>query len=140
MRFQPSVVLPKNYPFLKKHSHDSFITYTTYDFGAAAFTRKLAVKHDFHGVPLVDMWVSKVASTSGNAVTDKPTKWDTVYHSPLNLYSGTYPSNTLKDAYYAYADAQNVNVMIRHEVATSGTYHVYFHIKIYMDTFYDQLY
>jgi len=139
-RFLPHAVLPKNYNFLTKHSERSFITYTTYNFGAAAFNRTLSIKHNFNGAPLCDMWVAKVASTSGNAITDKPVRWDTIHPSPYNVYTGSGGAQTLDDLYYCYTDSVNINVFIRHNTATSGTYHVYFHIKMYGDSFYDTLY
>jgi len=139
-RILPHQVLPRSYPFLKRHAANSFVTYYTYNFADAAFVKTLSIPHGMSGIPLHDMWVAKKASLSGNAVADYSPTLDSVYISPTQLYSGVPTTRSLNDAYYCYTDSTNINIMVWHETATTGTYHVYFHVKIYLDSFRDVIY
>lgn len=139
-RFLPNIVLPKNYNFQTKHSPESFLTYTTYDFGSAAFTRTIGVPHNYNGVPLCDMWVSIVPSVTGNAVADKPARFDSIYATPTRLYTGTSPVFVLEDTYSVSADQTYIRISINHSNASSGIKHVYFHVKVYDDSFLTTLY
>ena len=139
-RFLPNVVLPKNYNFQTKHSSESFLTYTTYDFGSAAFERTIAVPHNYSGVPLCDMWISIVPSVTGNAIADKPARFDTIYASPAAIYTGNFPTSALEDVYSISANANDVIILIRHSTASTGIKHVYFHVKVYDDSFFTTSY
>lgn len=138
-RILPWQVLPRQYPFLTRHSAKSFLTYTTYDFAAADFTRMLTVPHGLGYAPMHDMWVGKTTSVTGNAQLDFNFDLEPITHAPTQ----TFPVDAfggLLDSYYLSADEENCYILIRHESASTGTYHVYFHVKLYMDNFFDRIY
>jgi hypothetical protein len=138
-RLLPHAPLPRQYPFLSRHAARSFLTYTTYDFGAAAFDRLLTIPHPLGFAPHPDMWMAKLASVTGDAVKDYRPDIEPVTHTPVHFYTvgGFGP---LEDSYVCSADKNNVYINVNHASATSGTYHVYFHVKLYADGFEDVLY
>ena len=126
MRFLPSKLIPRKYAFLTKHSRRSFIMPYTYDFSTAAFKVTLRFKHDMIGAAIHDAWFAKTASVTGNARQDFNPNIEPIYHMPYE---------SLDDAYYVSCDNQYVYVHINHLTVGTGTYHVYFHIKLYDDEF-----
>lgn len=140
LRLPSFAALPRQYGFLGRHSAKSFVTYNTYNFGSAAFRRLLTIPHGLTKAPMHDMWMMKVASITGDAVADFPAEPDQVYHTPAQLYSGVFPAQSMDDAFYCSTDGVNAYVHINHRVVTSGTYHVYFHVKLYIDDFSGDLY
>ncbi len=140
MRILPTKVLPRDYPFLTRHSARSFITYYTYDHTSAPFVRTLTVPHGMANVPLHDMWIAKTRDVSGSATVDFPTTISEIYHGPLAFFLGNN-GGSLRDSYTCYTDKENVYIQVNHVAATTesysynGTYHVYFHVKLYVDDF-----
>lgn len=131
MRIRPSQFLPRKYAFLTKHSRKSFIIPYTYDFASAPFSTRIGLKHGIAGASIHDMWFAKTISITGNARTDYTPNVEPIYHTPIQIYSGT----TLLDTYYLTVDSEYVYIYINHITASTGIYHCYFHVKLYDDEF-----
>lgn len=134
MRLTPHGLLPRQYGYLGRHAAKSFITYYTYNHADAAFTKVITVPHGMTAAPLHDMWVAKQVSTTGDATVDFPTNIEGIMHGNVRQHA-LPPVFQLTDAYTCTTDATNVYIQVRHQLATTGTYHVYFHIKLYLDGF-----
>lgn len=134
-RFLPNAALRQPYAFLTRHSARSLLTYYTYDFAEAPFDRTLRIKHELPFAPLVDGWMATHPSTSGNAVIDFPVNIEGITQMPHNRYGG-FNETIEQDAYYASSDEQFIYVHIEHtDNDLTGTHHVYFHLKLYLDDF-----
>lgn len=121
MRVQSKQLIPRKYAFLTKHSRSTFIIPYTYN-SSSSFSIKLRYKHNFIGASIHDMWFADLPSVSGNPRIDFNTSIEQIYHS------GGASSYMTCDKNYVY-------IYFTWTGGGTGTYHRYFHVKLYDDEF-----
>ena len=130
-RFLPHSPLPRQYDFLTKHSAKSFIVGYTLDKSLAAFDTTLVIPHSLGFAPIHDMWYAETPSVTGDYRKDYNPFIAPIWHTPARAIDGT----TTMQEYWLTTTPLSVIVNISHQSAGTGTHHIYFHIKLYLDEF-----
>lgn len=130
-RILPHSPLPRAYDFLTRHSARTFLVGYTLDKSLAPFDTTLVISHGLGYAPLHDMWYSELASVTGNYRTDYDPNIEPIWHTPIRVIGVV----TTNQEYWLTTTPTSATVNISHARTTSGTYHIYFHVKLYMDGF-----
>lgn len=133
-RILPHSPLPRSYEFLTRHSAKSFLVGYTLDKGSSPFTTSLVIAHGLGYPPIHDMWYSELESVTGDYRADYNPNIEPIWHTPARAIS----SVITRQEYYLTTTINSATIHINHASATSGVYHIYFHVKLYMDDFFTQ--
>lgn len=162
MRLLPSSVLPNKYPFLEKHSFRSMLIAHTIDINPPLTESsypehdrsniRLHAPHGFYGVPLCDVWFAYAPNLTNNPKKDIPNNFAKIYQLPH-----LRDNRGLEEAVF-WSDNTNVYIDLNFNMFTNidteftawstewinadlqpGSWHLYFHVKVYAGEFYNKL-
>lgn len=134
-RILPHSALPRKYDFLTAHSARSFLVGYTLNKALSSFSTTLVIPHDLGFAPIHDMWYAETPSVTGDYRKDYDPYIDPIWHTPARAIGGTF-NTTIQQEYYLTTTATTAIVNISHLSASTGTYHIYFHVKLYLDEFF----
>ena len=133
-RLLPHSPLPRQYPFLTRHSAKSFIVGYTLDKTLAPFDTTLIIPHSLGFAPIHDMWYAETPSVSGDYRKDYNPFIAPIWHTPARVMGSTFNIVTMQEYYLTTTPTSSI-VHISHATTGTGTHHIYFHVKLYLDEF-----